>query len=184
MTADASPQQAPPPAGPFRFAIGLLRDWGIALIVVVAVFAVWNTLLTPRPLSQGPAPAFTLPDVSGGEVSLSDFGDDLVVLNFWFTTCGPCRHEIPELAAFHEEHPEIPLLGLSTDRGMPAATLKRKSEKLGINYPVLHDEASQVAAAYGVSLFPTTVVIARGEIQKVRMGEVNRRSLWEMVEGY
>ncbi|MCA9573597.1 MAG: hypothetical protein KC656_37435, partial [Myxococcales bacterium] len=55
------------------------------------------------------------------------------------------------------------------------------SKKLGITYPVLHDATAQVAGKYGVSLFPTTIVVHHGEIAHVRMGEVTKRSLEAMV---
>jgi len=158
---------------------GLARDWILAIAVVLALWFLWMQFLAPQPKSSGPAPDFALADLSGEEVRLSEL-EDVVVLNFWFTSCPPCRHEIPELSAFHTAHPDVPIFGVSIDR-MPTPKLAAISKKLGINYPVLHDANSKVAAEYGVSLFPTTVVIHDGKIATVRMGEVNRRSLEAMV---
>jgi peroxiredoxin len=161
--------------------LGLAKDWGLAIGVVVAAFAVWSLFATPRPVSDGPAPDFVLASVAGEEVKLSDFADDeVVVLNFWFTTCGPCRHEIPELTKFHEANPEVPLLGISVD-ALPLSQLAGRSKKLGITYPVLHDERSRVAADYGVRIFPTTILVRGGEVIMSRIGEVNERSLGKMV---
>jgi peroxiredoxin len=158
---------------------GLARDWLLAIVVVVALWFVWLTFFAPSPQSSGPAPDFALADLQGEEVRLSEH-DHVVVLNFWFTSCPPCRHEIPELSAFHEANPDIPIYGVSVDRMAPER-LAAMSRKLGITYPVLHDADSSVARLYGVSLFPTTVVVHQGEIANVRMGEVTKASLEAMV---
>lgn len=159
---------------------GLARDWLLAIVVVVSLWFLWLTFFAPGPRSAGPAPDFTLANLQGEDVQLSAH-DDLVVLNFWFTSCPPCRHEIPELAAFHTANPDIPIYGVSIDR-MPTARLGALSKKLGINYPVLHDANSQVASSFGVTLFPTTVIVHQGEIASVRTGEVTRRSLEALLD--
>ena len=158
---------------------GLARDWLLALAVVLVLWFLWIQFLAPGPKQAGPAPDFTLAELSGEEFRLADHSET-VVLNFWFTSCPPCRHEIPELSAFHDAHPDVPIYGVSIDRMAPER-LAAMSKKLGITYPVLHDATAQVAGKYGVSLFPTTIVVHHGEIAHVRMGEVTKRSLEAMV---
>ena len=127
------------------------KDWGISAVIVIAAFVIWQVVTRPRPQSSGPAPDFALVDLDGQEVRLSELGDGLIVLNFWFTDCGPCRHEIPELAAWHTANPEIPLIGVSTDR-LPIEMLRTRSAQLGVNYTVVHDAYSEVSSDYGVGL--------------------------------
>lgn len=170
----------PPPARPFL--LTLLRDWGIAIGVVLVALLVMNALMRPSPPPLGPAPDFVLSDLDGRAVALSKVDDDLVILNFWFTTCPPCRHEIPELSRFHLEHPDIPMYGISTDVGMPTGRLKSQSERLGIRYPVLHDVNADVARTYGVDVFPTTLLIREGQIVSARVGVVDGRVLQKMVD--
>lgn len=164
-----------------KFLKGLARDWGIALVVVVAVFMVWNLFLAPKPQSSGTAPDFVLNDLDGTEVALSSVDSELVVLNFWFTTCGPCRAEIPELSKWSAEHPDIPLYGISVDANMPTPKLKAISKKFGITYKVLHDMNSDVARKYNVNVFPTTFVLKNGEIASVRIGALDRHGLDALV---
>ncbi|MBX2799353.1 MAG: TlpA family protein disulfide reductase [Myxococcales bacterium] len=172
---------APSTPSSWTFLRGLARDWGIAAIVVVVVFMGYNLLFPPRPPGLGPAPDFTLNNLEGQQVTLSSVDSDLVVLNFWFTTCPPCRAEIPELTAFARDNPDIELYGVSTDVNMPPGRLQRESHKLGIRYPVLHDVRADVARRYGVSVFPTTLVIRDMQIVQARVGIVNREQLDEMV---
>jgi len=161
--------------------VGLAKDWGLAIGIVACAFVIWSQVVTPGPVSEGPAPDFALASIHGDQVRLSDFGeDDVVVLNFWFTTCGPCRHEIPELTKFHEAHPDVPLLGISVD-ALPLAQLAGRAKKLGITYPVLHDADSGVAGDFGVRIFPTTIVVKGGQVVTSKIGEVNERALTEMV---
>lgn len=175
--------QAPGEPQPQGFLMGLLRDWGIALAVVLVVFAGYNIFFGHKPPALGPAPDFSLSDLDGQSISLSmiDARADLVVLNFWFTTCPPCRAEIPELSGFAKDHPDIPLYGVSTDVGMPTARLKAESARLGVAYPVLHDARADVARQYGIDTFPTTLVIRDGEIVQAKVGRLDRATLESMV---
>src|SRR5690349_6261512 len=127
-----------------RFLLGLLRDWGLALAFALVAWAVWARFLAPGPVSSGPAPDFSLPDPAGGEpIALAALGEGPILLNFWFTSCGPCRAEIPELARFHADHPEVPLIGVSIDR-LPPGKLAQLSRRLGVTWPVAHDAGSTV----------------------------------------
>ena len=171
----------PRPASNQSFFIGLARDWGIALVVVVAVFVGYGVIFAPKPPSLGPAADFTLSDLDGRDVTLSDIDAELVVLNFWFTSCPPCRAEIPELTAFAQAHPDIPIYGVSTDINLPTGRLKVESQRLGIRYHVLHDDEARVARNYGVDIFPTTLVIRDMEIVQARVGALDRQMLEALV---
>ena len=164
-----------------RYLVDLARDWGIALVVVVAAFFTWQFISSPPVPTVGPAPDFELSDLEGGSVKLSDYGDQLVVLNFWFTDCMPCRREIPELQAFAMANPDVPVIGISTDR-MDPAILRTRSRQLGVGYRVAHDRYGQVAGTYGVNVFPTTMIVREGEIRNIRIGELDRALLASMVE--
>ena len=50
-----------------------------------------------------PAPDFTLPDLDGKMVSLSDYKDKVVLLNIWATWCPPCVQEMPSMEKLHQE---------------------------------------------------------------------------------
>ncbi len=75
------------------------------------------------PLKTGmPAPAFTLPDINGNMVSLSDFRGKYVYIDFWATWCGPCKIEIPYLEKMSEEYKDsnIEIISISVDRDKQA----------------------------------------------------------------
>ena len=121
------------------------------------------------------APDFTLVDVHGQQVSLSDFEGQTVVVNFWATWCGPCRVEAPSLEAFANRNPEVPVLGLVADG--PPAKVRKSMAQLGISYPVIMADSATINA-YNVSAYPTTVVVnPDGSVRGSHRGIVMRPHL-------
>ena len=107
------------------------------------------------------APDFTLEQLNGKTFRLSAQRGKIIVLNFWATWCGPCRKEIPALAALQEEMQEhVLILGVSLDK-RPPAIVRVHANKLGINYPVVMDDGT-VRKKYGpLPGIPTTFIIDR-----------------------
>lgn len=160
----------------------MFRDWGIALglaAVLLVGLRVFPLMYEP-PL--GEAKDFSLPSLTGAPITLSELDNDVVVLNFWFTSCPPCRKEIPELSAFQRENPDIALIGVSTDIGMPLGTLAVLSERLGVDYPVAHDARAITAERYGVSTFPTTLILRDMDVVDAHVGVLDRRRLETMIK--
>ena len=70
---------------------------------------------------EPPAPNdFTLPQLKGDPVSLSDYRGQWVVVNYWAIWCKPCVKEIPDLAALHDRREDVTVLGLAFDESDPA----------------------------------------------------------------
>lgn len=122
------------------------------------------------------APDFQLPDLDGHLVTLSELRGSPVLLNFWATWCGPCRMEIPSFTSFQKDNPEIVVLGVAQDKD-PAVVAKAKDE-LEIGYRVLLGD-ERTLRAYGITTFPTTVIIGpEGEIRRAYTGVMFRPQLW------
>ncbi len=153
----------------------MLKDWGVALLVAVGVYLAAGLLLQPGPVS-GTAPAFTLADTGGAQVSLSRWAGRVVVVNFWGSWCPPCREELPAFAKVAAAHPEAQFVGVAVKSGTGEA-LQRSAEALGITWPVLEGTPA-VLDAYDVSVFPTTFVLrADGRIARSFVGSVSARDL-------
>jgi len=119
---------------------------------------------------------WSLQDVDGRSVSLSDFRGQTVVLNFWATWCGPCRAEIPAFSAFSKANPDIPVLGISVDDASPKV-IKRAAKSLGITYPVLI-ATPQLKKQYNVSSLPMTVIVdVTGQVKDVHIGMMLKSQL-------
>ncbi len=86
----------------------------------------------------------------------------VVVINFWATWCGPCQHEVPDLARVYRKYKDkgVVLLGLMTDK-VSDEKLKAFSEKYGLDYPVVRvDQMTSEAFGHPRNL-PTNFVYNR-----------------------
>jgi thiol-disulfide isomerase/thioredoxin len=91
------------------------------------------------PLQGKPAPAFTLLDLKGNKVSLSDFKGHPLLINFWGTYCAPCMVEMPWLQEFSRKYaPDgLAVVGITYDSEVGRDAIARTTQKLGVTYPIL-----------------------------------------------
>ncbi len=160
----------------------------LALVTAVAV----AVALSDRTLSQSanksalagkPSPDWTLKDLNGKPISLSQLKGKVVVLNFWATWCPPCVAEIPDFIATHEKYRErdVVFLGISLDQSVVPVGRFVKAKK--IPYPIMMG-TPQVVAAYGnFQAIPHTVILDReGHIQIEHSGLLRKKALESHIE--
>ncbi len=144
----------------------------ISIFLFLASFTINPTFATESNFINKPAPPFKLLDLNGNEVSLSDFKDKMIILDFWATWCPPCVKEIPHFIELYKEYKDqgLAMLGISVDR-QGIDIVKAFKQKYKINYPVLMAD-NQVVTAYGnIRGIPTTFVIdPAGKIRQVYVG--------------
>jgi cytochrome c biogenesis protein CcmG/thiol:disulfide interchange protein DsbE len=125
------------------------------------------------------APNWSLKDLDGKTVKLSDFKGQVLILNFWATWCPPCVAEIPDFIEVEKEYhgKGVAVVGISIDSIQPSE-VAAFAKKRGINYPVLMS-TDEVAAAYGADqAVPITVVIKPdGTIADKQQGMVSKSYL-------
>jgi len=129
--------------------------------------------------SRKPAPTFSLKDVSGGPVRLSDYRGRVVLLNFWATWCHGCKTEIPWYMDFQTEYEVrgFTVIGASVDDA-GWSVVKPFIESQKMNYPVVIAPAN-LAKRYGVGEMPLSILIDRaGRIADSHAGVVDRIA-WE-----
>jgi len=109
------------------------------------------------------APAFTLKDMKGKSVSLSDFKGKLVYIDFWGVYCGPCIGDIEESGAkVHEKYKDkdVVFLNICLDEKGSAWTNKIKELKLdGVNLVAEGWTNNQICKDYNINGIPHYVLI-------------------------
>ena len=115
---------------------------------------------------------YTLKDMNGLDVRLADFKGRPMIINFWATWCGPCKHEIPSIVELVEKYKaeKLVVLGISTDD--KPQDLIPFAAQYKMNYPVLvglgQDELQEHYGAY--SLPVTWFIRADGSVDYKHTG--------------
>ncbi|MEM6459558.1 MAG: redoxin domain-containing protein [Planctomycetota bacterium] len=118
-----------------------------------------------------PAPAFTLATLDGGEVSLSDFAGQVVVLDFWATWCPPCVEGLPKIAEAVAGFADRDAVFLAVNQAENPDTIRAFLDKAGLADLSVPLDDGAVAQQYLVSGIPQTVVIdGRGVVRAVHVG--------------
>ncbi len=132
----------------------------------------------------GQAADFTLQDLDGNDVSLSDYKGQVVLLNFWATWCGPCKIEMPWFVEFQRQYKDrgFTVLAVSLDDDIdPIAPFVEEYE---LNFPVVWGDEETAQKFGGVVALPTTLIIDReGNVVDSHTGLVSKSVYEEQIEG-
>ncbi len=106
------------------------------------------------------APDFTLRDLEGKEVTLSEYRGKTVFINFWATWCPPCRAEMPEIKKLHEQMPDLVILGVNMGHTEASPQdVARFMKRYGYTWRVPFDADGRVSERYSVLSIPTSFFI-------------------------
>lgn len=148
---------------------------GVAALTVILL---GRALLTPAlpapsarsqsatPLPAAPevghyAPDVPLVDLSGNHVLLSSLRGKIVVLNFWYVACEPCRFEMPLFERVYHANRDRGVVVVGVNVTDEPQTISPFLTQLGIDYPILRDLGQRAAIIYRVTSTPTTYFIDR-----------------------
>lgn len=134
--------------------------------------------LTPAPFSGSLAPDFSLPDLTGTTVRLSQFRGQPVWINLWATWCPPCRAEMPEMQKLYVKYKGQGLVVLGVDYREDKDTVVTFVQDNGFAWQFLLDPTGTVARSYYVTGIPTHVFVdRRGVIQALPIGGLDPASM-------
>lgn len=139
----------------------------------------------PGPAVQevtGKMPALEGATLAGGSLSTSDYAGRVVVVNFWATSCAPCRREQPVLSAAQSRAGDDGpfFIGINHREGADAA--RAYLDEFDVRYPSLGDPAGDIAYRFGVPFLPTTIVVdADGRLRYRIAGAIDEEMLADLL---
>ena len=138
---------------------------------------------TPKVLKEGDiAPDFTATLVDGSTFTLSEHDDDIVLLNFFATWCGPCMREMPAfemLKADGLDGVAILCIDCMEEKKTVDALVKEK----GFTFSIAYDEQGAIEEYYPTDGIPYTLVINKGVIAKVYIGAMDAETQYKEYKG-
>lgn len=126
---------------------------------------------------------FTGATETGETLTVSDYRGSVVVLNFWYAGCPPCRAEAPDLQELHETYADQNVAFVGVNVRDQASTALSFSEEFGTTYPSILD-AEDKSASLALSgqaapnAVPTTIVLdAEGRPASRILGQIPSKSV-------
>jgi peroxiredoxin len=138
---------------------------------------------TAPALDGDPLPAVTLRTADGTEVDLLDLGGQPTVINLWFTTCQPCKKELPDFAVVHNELGErVRFIGVNPT-GENADRAAAFAAERGVAYELYSDPTASLPTTLGIGTFPATLFVTPdGVIRTTHQGALDADELRRLID--
>jgi peroxiredoxin len=136
-------------------------------------FILIAVLLGVSSIAGARATNFTVRDLQGKHLRLSDFDQKVVLMDFWATWCKPCLAELKHLEKFYAKYKSkgFVVLAVSMDGPETQAKVKPVVQSYGLTFPVVIDKDGQIVKLYNSKhAAPFLVMLKRGNVIKTREG--------------
>jgi len=122
-------------------------------------------------------PAVNLPSVTTGDLTAIFPQARPLIINFWFSTCEPCRREMPALQAVSTEFTSVvDVIGVNPNDSAEVAA--QWAADMGVTFPLYTDRNADLLTQVGVGTMPTTLFVSTdGIIVATHSGEISAAEL-------
>jgi peroxiredoxin len=131
---------------------------------------------------QGEAlPIVDLTTLDGASLSTADLLGQPLVINVWYSTCIPCKKELPAFAEVHREVGDtVRFVGVNTLG--PSTTEERFARDRGVDYELLYDPSGDFVTAVGIATAPVTLFVTPDGTIVRQTGELTAERLRSIIE--
>jgi peroxiredoxin len=150
----------------------MVVTFGGLVILALAFGIVWLQSSKYEPLTIGmAAPDFSLPDLEGKTVRLSDYRGKVVFVNFWATWCKPCKEEMPSMEILWDnfKSEDFVMLAISMDRVTTKKDIPPFIESMKLTFPILTDSWGQTDKRYKLMGVPETYIIDQNGVLREKV---------------
>jgi peroxiredoxin len=125
-----------------------------------------------------PAPELSLNDLKGTKVNISDYRQEIVLINNWATWCPPCKAEMPTLLKYFKQHADQGFMLFGIEAGDPVDEVVSFVNEYGLTFPILLDPNSKSLVAFHNDSLPSSYVIDHnGNVILAWTGPIDRTML-------
>lgn len=127
----------------------------------------------PAPRQGFLAPNFSLQDLQGETITLSELRGRPVLINLWATWCPPCRAEMPDMQIVYEAYRErgLVILAINATYQDSASAAASFVDEYGLTFPILMDTSGETSRKYQMRALPTSFFVdGEGIIRDVVVG--------------
>jgi peroxiredoxin len=134
-----------------------------------------NAKVTGRPL-----PNVDVQTLNGDAFATADLLGRPLIVNFWYSTCAPCKKELPAFAAVQAEYGDrVRFVGIDT---LPPSDHEEAfARDKGVKYELLYDPDGELTTAVGVAAFPQTLIINAQGVIIQQTGELTQAKLEDLI---
>jgi len=151
--------------------------------IATCVFALFSYSVSAQELpSSASFFALSMNNIDDQSIALASFKGKPLIINFWARWCGPCRKEIPDLAAMHEKYKAkgLLMLGITVEDAASRDKVREFAQAYEMNYTLLIgsvQKSVELMQATGnpKSGLPFTLVIDKsGKIVTTKLGAMSK----------
>lgn len=142
-----------------RFRVIRSLPLALGILLSLSVTPAWPVTLAPGE----PAPEFSIPDIDGKNITLSQFRDKTVLIAFWSTWCSRCEEELVFLRNQFDGRDDVAVILINQDseKTVPVKRIAALRAKLKLRFPIIVDTGLVLWDRFGINALPTSVVIGR-----------------------
>ena len=132
--------------------------------------------------NRGDVISFSGTTETGETVNSADYLGNVLVVNFWYAGCAPCRAEAPDLEQVYQETSSSGVNFLGVNVRDQAPTIDTFNSRFGITYPSVIDQDGQMQLAFASQVppnaVPTTLILdAQGRVAARILGQLKDPSI-------
>ena len=132
----------------------------IAVSLNTVVFLLLTLATNPAAIAASKAPAFELPG-DAGQISLDQYRNQVVFVDFWASWCVPCKHSFPWMNQMLERYGDEGLKVIAINLDKNKAHAKKFLERVPADFEIAYDPEGNVAELYSLKVMPTSYLIDR-----------------------